>query len=298
MTTPNNNNNNNNNNESIQEEDIETTILNLIQNEFHHIATQFPSIHTIQFHIPKTKKDDKKKDHEKNVPSTIYNGDDIDDPSSSTTMTLIGVAVASSIFILIAILLMAKGRNQRHNPNHINTSIMGIEQQSSPHQYHQRHHHNMNMIRSDDSISDSPTMSSILYEQGLDAGRYYNNNPATAATNNSRRRRRTSQSIISASSASSSSASISGSDVMSSSDVTSTTSSSRPSFNVQLEEASHGSQGISKGIEATRQGFYTNPGGDSSIAVATYLPNSVLKDLLDGNGQTKSFGVLDAAMDL
>lgn len=62
------------------------------------------------------------------------------------------------------------------------------------------------------------------------------------------------------------------------SDVVSDTS-SRPSFTVQLEEGS-------QGIEATRGSLYQS-------GYSTYLPSSVLKDLLDGSGQNKSFDMLD-----
>ena len=54
-------------------------------------------------------------------------------------------------------------------------------------------------------------------------------------------------------------------------------SSSRPSYTVQVDEA------VSQhGVDASRaQSYHDNP--------ATYLPSSVLKDLLDGNGQSRPF---------
>ncbi len=249
--------------------EINESILHIIHNELSHIETELKTddnIKSIQFYTPPGTTTSTK-DKGENIPGIIIEDEDED---SSLTLIL-SVSIVSAGLISIALLIMIKGgRSKRfhHHNNMYHDTNTSFDQTNHIIPYVDRH----NMIRSDDSISDSP-MSSVLYEMGLND---HNNGHGNGMITPSNRRRRQNRGMIdNGSDISGSSASASMSD---------STYSSRPSFNVQLEEASHCSQGI----EASKQEFYTSP------TQATYLPSSVLKDLLDGSGRTKSFGVLDA----
>lgn len=157
-----------------------------------------------------------------------------DEPLSSSSKALIGVAIVCSSLIVGAVLITIRGKkkllhnHQRSNHySHNNTEMSGMIPDRQ--------------IRSDDSVSNSPTMSSGARGNAWDAAR------------------------------SECSQSDSASDT-----------SSRPSFSAQLNEPSHASHGI----EATRESLYQSN-------FATYLPSSVLKDLLDGHGRAKSLDALD-----
>jgi hypothetical protein len=176
-------------------------------------------------------------DNNPNTPVTVYEDTE---PLSNSTKALIGVAVVCSTLIIAAVLIITRGRNhgsQHHNKERMNYSRVIIPD---------RH------IRSDDSVSNSPSISS-----------YSRKAMATAGGWDDAIRSEGSQS-----------------------DCASDTS-SRPSFTVQLEEASQ-----SNGIEASRESTLYQTGHSS------YLPSSVLKDLLDGSGQSKSFDILDNTVDL
>jgi hypothetical protein len=154
---------------------------------------------------------------------------------SSSTQALIGVAVACTTLIFVAVFIIGRGRNQSNYNRHYNDSIYesnGI--------IPDRH------IRSDDSVSNSPTMSSGARVGASGRG------------------------------------GVNAWDETSSQSDAISESSSRPSFTVQLEEAPNG-------IEASRDSMLYQSNNYTS-----YLPSSVLKDLLDGGvGQSKSIDVLD-----
>ena len=163
----------------------------------------------------------------------------VDIPSSPMNMVLITVLVVCSTLIAVAIFIITRGRkSSEHQQQRSNYSQVVDTTGIIP----DRH------IRSDDSVSNSPTISSNGRAATTTAGGWDDGLHSE------------------------------GSQSDSNSDT-----SSRPSFTVQLEEASQ----FANGIEATRvTSFY-------QVNQASYLPSSVLKDLLDRNGQSKSFDMYD-----
>ena len=219
-------------NESNNKTDIIiSTVLTLFENKINHLVTDdLTLLNSITIGSSESNNDRQN--------STVTSVVDV--PIFSINTPLIIVAVVSSTLIAVAMLIILRWRMKSDD----------YQQRSSKYSHvidtngivPDRH------IRSDDSVSNSPTMSS--------GGR-----GATAMAGG------WDDAIRSE-----------GSQSDSNSDT-----SSRPSFTVQLEEAAQYSQGIEASRNST---FYQTD-------TASYLPSSVLKDLLDGSGQVKSFDLLD-----
>ena len=208
-------------------------VQNVFQSELKNLPNELDSIKNIEFSSDKTTVD-------KNTPVNQFGGGSGNNSLSSSTKAFIAVGVVCSSLIVVAILIIRRGRNKSNNRQGTNYSQVGETTGMIP----DRH------IRSDDSVSNSPTMSSGARVAAGVAGGW---DDAAHSEGSSR--------------------SGSASDT-----------SSRPSFAVQLDEASQASHGI----EASRSSLYNDSGYAS-----TYLPSSVLKDLLDGSGRRKSFDALD-----
>lgn len=205
----------------------------VFKNELKDLPNEVSSIEIIEFSSDKTIVD-------KNTPINQFGSGNGNNSLSSSTKALIGVAIACSLLIIAAILIIRRGRNKTTQRQGTNYSQVVETTGIIP----DRH------IRSDDSVSNSPTMSSGARVGTGVAGGW---DDAAHSEGSSR--------------------SGSASDT-----------SSRPSFAIQLDEASQASHGI----EASRSSLYDDKGYSR-----TYLPSSVLKDLLDGNGRRKSFDALD-----